>query len=275
MYARERNVERNERQLLNDDAHLFQKWRAGLGNVGDFFRRQFPFPAERHGVRFANGGKRILFGRLIIRLRVGVEKGRREVRDGQLEEAEKFRRLRSDVDGQIFEFEQQVIPAGREMLFQQVEIFFDAATESGWFPAIPIGHAPLQFGPGGHGAARIADQVNNFPTVRHGIAGKSRRRIGGGEGDEIFDRQFDGLDQIDGERSAELGQHLRLVAQGRPLVILALVVDTSVEFHVIGPVDEPDVVVGKVAAEQERDVFGHGLERIENAGRTGDEFAQE
>ncbi len=56
------------------------------------------------------------------------------------------------------------------------------------------------------------------------------------------------------------------MAQGRSLVILALVVDPPVEFHVIGPVDEPDVVVGKVAAEQERDVFGHGLERIENAG---------
>ncbi len=123
-------------------------------------------------------------------------------------------------------------------------------------------------------AARIADQVDDFPTVRHGMAGKSRWRIGG-EGDEIFDRQLDDFDQIDGKRSAELGQHLRLVTQGRELVILVLVPDPPVEFHVIGPVDESDVVVGKVAAEQERDVFGHGLEGIENAGRTGDELAQE
>jgi hypothetical protein len=99
------------------------------------------------------------------------------------------------------------------------------------------------------------------------MAGKSRRRIGG-EGDEIFDRQLDDFDQIDGKRRAELGQHLRLVAQGRALVILTLVPDPPVEFHVIGPVDEPDVVVGKVTAEQERGVFGHGLEGIENAGRT-------
>ncbi len=74
---------------------------------------------------------------------MSVEKGRREIRDGQLQEAEEFLRLRSDIDGQIFEFQQHVIPAGREMLFQQVEIFFDAATESGRFLAIPIGHPPF------------------------------------------------------------------------------------------------------------------------------------
>jgi hypothetical protein len=130
--------------LLNYDAHLFKKWCARIGYFGDFFLRQFRFPAERHGVRLPDGGKRILFGRLVIRLMgVSVEKGRREVLDGQLQEAEEFLCLRSDVESQIFEFQQKVIPAGREMLFQQVEIFFDAATESGRFPAIPIGHPPF------------------------------------------------------------------------------------------------------------------------------------
>jgi hypothetical protein len=45
------------------------------------------FSFSSRGRTVENGS---LFGRLVIRLGVSVEKGRREIRDGQLQEAEEF-----------------------------------------------------------------------------------------------------------------------------------------------------------------------------------------
>ncbi len=135
-----------------------------IGDVENFAASQLGLPLRCHGVRFPNGGKWIVSG--FVGLRVLIQKDFDWIGDGHSQETKKLLCLGLDIGGHILEFQQ--IVAIRKLTSESLfpfQIFFYFCAKAFRIITSRIRLTPRQVGSGGHDAARITHQVNDFPIL--------------------------------------------------------------------------------------------------------------